>query len=108
MLDKIEISFLRALYSRDVVKLGNQSFKPSVDVVQGSVISPALFDIYSEGLLKKIEAAGIDREDIMAETDDVLVLCTSLNQLRTVISLIRDWSKENIHLNEKKSGIVPF
>jgi hypothetical protein len=109
ILSKKEIQYLKALYSRNVVKLGDHSFKPNIGVAQGSIISPALFDIYSEDLLKKIEAAGIDKEDILAYADDILILCTSLNQIRMVIKLIREWSNENnLHLNEKKSGIVPF
>jgi len=109
VLDNQEIEYLRALYSRNKIRLGQHSFNPNIGVAQGSVISPALFDIYTEDLLCKVEQAGIDMEDIFAYADDILILCTSLSQLRMVIKLLREWSGENnLYLNEKKSAIVPF
>ena len=66
VLEKEEVDFLKALYSRNIIKLGKHSFKPKIGVAQGSIISPALFDIYSEDLLKKIEEKGVNREDILA------------------------------------------
>jgi len=109
ILDKEEIDYIKALYSRNKVRLGEFSFVPNVGVAQGSVISPALFDIYLEDLLIKIERSGVNMLDIFAYADDVLVLCSSLTQLIKIIDVIRSWSKENnLYLNEKKSAIVPF
>ena len=51
VLNEDEIQFQKAIYSRLKIKLGNQFFKPNVGVAQGSVISPAMFNIYSEELL---------------------------------------------------------
>jgi len=104
-----EVEYLKALYSRNKIRLGEHSFTPNIGVAQGSIISPALFNVYLEDLLKKIEAYGVNMEDILAYADDVLVLCTSIHELRKVIEIVRKWSSENnLKLNEKKSGIVPF
>ena len=109
ILDDNEIEYMRALYSRNTIRLGKYSFKPNIGVAQGSTISPALFNIYSEELLYKVEEIGISREDIFAYADDILILCTSLDQIKKVAQVIRKWSLENnLFLNEKKSGIVPF
>jgi len=48
-------------------------------------------------------------EDILGYTNDFLILCTSPNQLREVIRLIKGWSLEdNLKLNPKKSGFIEF
>ena len=45
----------------------------------------------------------------MGYADDLLVICTSLSQLRRVIYTIKNWSKENnLQLNPRKSGVVQF
>jgi len=76
----------------------------------GSVISPAMCNIYSEDLLHLIgEEASVSTEDLLAYADDLLVLCSSPHQLRQVIRIIQKWSKENnLGLNAKKSGIIEF
>jgi hypothetical protein len=48
-------------------------------------------------------------EDIMMYADDILTLCTSVEQLKSCITLIEDWSKRNgMTLNKQKSGIISF
>ena len=110
VLNEDEIQFQKAIYSRLKIKLRSKSFKPNIGVAQGSVISPAMFNIYSEDLLYKIEEeAFISAEDLLASADDLLVLCSSPHQLRKVIKIIQKWSNENnLGLNAKKSGIVEF
>jgi len=46
---------IKSLYSRLRISLGKESIIPNQDVAQGSVISTALFDIYSENLFYKLE-----------------------------------------------------
>ena len=63
-----------------------------------------------EDLLYKIHDGTLTSiEDIMAYADDILILCTSIEQLKAVINVIRIWSTENnLHLNPNKSGIIEF
>jgi hypothetical protein len=98
------------LYSRIKNKLGRESLIPNQGVAQGSVISPALFNIYSEGLLHKLqEELHINLEDLLSYADDTLIICDSPYEVRNVIQTIKSWSAENnLKLNEKKSGIVEF
>ena len=49
------IGYIKATYSRNVIKIGKQSFKPNIEVTQGSIISPYLFDIYIEDLFNEID-----------------------------------------------------
>ncbi len=110
ILGETRTQMIQALYSRVKIKLGEETLKPNQGVAQGSIISPALFNIYSEGLLQKLETElNISKEDLLAYADDTLVLCDTLDQARDVIKCIRSWSLENcMNLNEKKSGIVEF
>ena len=54
ILNEDEIQLIKAIYSRIKIKIGNETFTPNVGVAQGSVISPALFNIYAEDLYKKL------------------------------------------------------
>jgi hypothetical protein len=105
-----EIQLLKALYSRQRVLLGKESFTPNVGVAQGSIISPALFNIYSADLYEQLEVkAYINFKDLMGYADDLLILCDSKYQLSLAIKTIQEWSKENnLGLNAKKSGILEF
>ena len=105
-----EIDLIRAIYSRCKIRLGEQSFVPNIGVAQRSVISPALFNVYCDDLYESIrDQAGIDEEDMLGYADDLLILTTSLSQLKRVIQIIRDWCQgNNLKINAQKSGIVEF
>ena len=105
-----EIQMIKAVYSRSRIRLGEYSFTPNIGVAQGSVISPALFNIYCEDLYEDVrDQATVSEEDMLGYADDLLILVTNLNQLRLVIQIIRTWCEENnLKINSKKSGIVEF
>ena len=109
-ISKDEIQLIKAIYSRTKIRLGNHSFTPNIGVAQGSIISPFLFNIYSEDLYHTLEKEGeIPYGDLMGYADDLLIICTSPSQLRKCISSIKKWSLENnLLLNAKKSGIIEF
>ena len=109
-LTKEEIDYLEALYSRFKIRVGSKSFSYNRGVAQGSILSPALFNIFIEDLSHEIsKELGISREDILLYADDILVLCTSLDQISRCIDIVDKWAKANgMELNKKKSGIVPF
>ena len=105
-----EINLIKAIYSRTNIRLGKHSFTPNIGVAQGSIISPFLFNIYTEDLYQTLEKnADLPYGDLMGYADDLLIICTSLHQLRKSISIIKEWSTENnLQLNAKKSGIIEF
>jgi hypothetical protein len=101
---------LECLYSRYRIKIGNKYLKSNKGVAQGSLISPALFNIYIEDLSDKLRnEAGIDLEDLLYYADDILILCSDYQQLKKCIQIIEEWDTTNgMILNKKKSGIVNF
>jgi hypothetical protein len=110
VLTEDEIQLVRAIYSRTRLQLGREAFKPNIGVGQGSIISPSLFNIYCEEMYELLEReVGISKEDMMGYADDVLILCSSIDQLRKVIAVVEEWSlKNNLRLNPKKSGVLEF
>ena len=48
-------------------------------------------------------------EDLLYYADDILMICTSMEQVRECIQTVEKWSEQNgMLLNKKKSGIVVF
>jgi len=61
---------------------------------------------YSESSKKPIDS--FITQFLLGYADDLLVICSSLTQLRKVLEIIRVWSSQNnLKLNEK-SGIMEF
>jgi len=108
ILDEAEIKFLEGLYTRTKLRLGKYAFTPQRGVMQGSVISPYLFNIYLDELfIKLIQEEGIDLEDLFGYADDIAILCDNEDQVRRVIQLILKWGEKNgLNINKKKCGIL--
>jgi len=92
------------------MRVGNSTFWYNRGVAQGSILSPALFNIFTEDLSDLlIEEAQITVDDLLFYADDILILCSSMEQLRTTINTLEEWTIANgMVLNKKKSGIVVF
>jgi len=101
---------LEQLYVRYRLRIGDKSLKSNKGVAQGSLISPSLFNIYIEDLSEELkQKADINLEDLMYYADDLLTLCSSIEQVRKAIKVITEWSEKNgMLLNKAKSGIVVF
>lgn len=110
VLEEDEIAFIEQLYARYKLRIGNESLKSNKGVAQGSLISPALFNIYIEDLSEELkEKVGINLEDLLYYADDLLALCSSIEQVRKAIQVITEWSEKNgMLLNKSKSGLVIF
>jgi len=84
------VCFIEQLYARYRIKLGSRLLKTNKGVAQGSIISPALFDIFLEDLGDVLTLrAGINMEDRLFYADDVLLLVTSETNLLKLLILLR-------------------
>ncbi len=106
ILNDDEITFLRTLYSKTTLTVGNGKIEIHKGVMQGSIISPALFNIFIEPLLRELNKIA-NIEDIFAYADDIAVCTYSINELRRIIHVLNEWStKAGIPINLKKSSIL--
>ena len=108
ILENEEIDFLIGLYANTKIRIGKSEFLPERGVMQGSPISPYLFNIYSEPLLENLTNRGdLTKHEILAYADDICIVCHSIPHLKRTISIIEEWSRDNgLTLNKKKSGIL--
>ena len=70
-------------------------------VPQGAVLSPTLFNIYINPLLRRLSDARIKT---LAFADDIAAITHGELELRRCINIVNKWSDEfQIHLNKQKS-----
>ncbi len=91
VLDLNEIQFLKAMYQRYRVKIGDFSFHPVRGVAQGSIVSPALFNIYLEPLLLEVSKFLKNaHDDQFGYADDLLIMGNSEIHCESIIKLIEE------------------
>jgi hypothetical protein len=72
------------------------------------MISPALFNIYSESLIEEWQRElFITSDRIFGYADDHAIILSTIDELRRAIEITNSWChRYNITLNPKKSGIL--
>jgi hypothetical protein len=72
--------------------------------LQGGILSPWLFNIYIDDLVRSLKDVSYE---VLAYADDIAVICKNKQELDKVIDLLEKWATENeIAVNKKKSGIL--
>ena len=102
-----EVRYLEALHER--IKLFCPPYRLTAQdgVHQGSPISPLLFNIYLDEILRKLKRRHkLENEDIFAYADD-LAFSIPYDQMESVILSLKTLSEDaNMAINNKKSGIL--
>ena len=100
------IGTIKLIYSYAKLKISNNNECINVNngVLQGSLISPMLFDLYINDLINELDKNSFE---VLAYADDLCVLCEGKNQLMNIIKIIDKWTILNkINVNKAKSGIM--
>ena len=100
------IRVLKALYSsaRISVDINDSSINVNRGVLQGSILSPFLFNLYINDLVEKIKKVAFE---VLAYADDIAILCSCEKEINLVIDVVERWVEENkLFLNKKKSAIM--
>ncbi len=106
-----ELQYLQACYTRMRVGVltnkGPTFFKCTKGVLQGSMISPLLFNIFFDSLLSRLHSEGLRITQQFAYADDLALGLNDKVQLDKAIDCIEKWSTDmKIQINKAKSGIV--
>lgn len=105
--DECVINTIKKLYSSAWIQVDSLSDRMSVNrgVLQGSLISPLLFNIYIDDLVVSLKENAFD---VLAYADDIAIIADRY-QLDKCIDILDEWSLNNgIAINRKKSGIIVF
>ncbi|GAB7336923.1 hypothetical protein MBLNU13_g01490t1 [Cladosporium sp. NU13] len=98
----------RGLRSR--VLVNNQSsgwFSRTRGVLQGSPLSPYLFNIYIDELISDLNGGSTGIPRCLFYADDGVLLARDLDDLRSLADILTEWStRAGIAVNVKKCGII--
>ena len=91
------------------------SFSVQNGVRQGGVLSPILFTLYMDVLLKRLESSGIGCHignhytGAVAYADDLTLLCPSRMGLQKMLHICEDYGRDyNVSHNSKKTFCIVF
>lgn len=90
--DKNLIEIAEFCLDNSFIKLNGKIHKLNRGVPQGSLISPTLFCMFIDDLLKKWKEAKIPEDNILAYADDIAIVFKDIPELDSIINLMNEWT----------------
>ena len=98
------INSIAKIYSFAKMKINDIILNVNRGVLQGSILSPMLFNIYINDLIDILDKNVFE---ILAYADDIAIICKDKEQLLKAMDIIDNWANNNnIKINKNKSGII--
>ena len=98
------ISIIGNMLKKSTLIFEGKEIKTFKGLIQGSTLSPLLFNLYLNDLLVLFNMQGIFSR---AYADDVICICSTLDQVNTAMTIMKEWSQRNkMRINKDKSGIM--
>ena len=98
------INSIAKIYSFAKMKINDEILNVNRGVLQGSILSPMLFNIYINDLINNLDKNVFE---ILAYADDIAIICKNKNELLNSMEIIDKWAlNNNIKINKNKSGII--
>ena len=100
------INAIKIIYSNAKIKISSDDDYININngVLQGSLLSPILFNIYINDLIIKLNE---NSYEVLAYADDLAIIVEGRNSLSNIFNILEKWSKLNgIKVNKNKSGIM--
>ena len=100
---------MEKLHKVSVIEVGSSIINAEMGLPQGSVLSPALFNVYLEDALdsSNILQCMRKRGDLLAFADDMLIMSNQKSEIEEAINGMAYLKmKYNLRLNKKKSEIL--
>ena len=111
----IKCLLLESVTKVRINKLYTSWFNVSLGVRQGDTLSPTLFSMYINDLVKNINtfSCGVEVEDtqigILLYADDVVLIAPSESNLQKQLDGVNEWCRKwRLMINENKSQVVHF